>query len=617
MGMTMTEKILARASGKSVVKPGEKVSAKVDKALIHEVTGVPAADEFYKKYGKDAKVWDRTKFVVTPDHYVPNKDIPTAILCQKLAKFVADQNIPTEDYYPVGENYGVCHVMLPQEGYALPGTVVVGADSHTCTHGAFGLFSYGIGQSMMGEVFATGKIEIVVPPTMRFIINGKLPKNVMAKDIILRIIGDIGDDGARGQAMEFAGTAVENMSIDERMTLTNMAIEAGATNGIIAPDAKTLEYLKGRAKGKFEPVYNDTDAEFSAVYEYDASKIVPTVSKPYKISNTSPACDLQDMKINQAVIVACTGGKFYDLQAAAMVLKENISVGKKVAKGVRLLVIPTTQKVYKKALETGLLKIFSDAGAIISAPTCGPCLGGHMGILGPGEVAISSSNRNFEGRMGDKTSQLYLASPMTVAQSAVEGRICPYDARNSKPTAGQPYVIKYRKDVKIDDTPPLSKEVLGRQLRGKAYVIPKEGVNTDVIIPARYLTTADPSILKKHALEDLDDKEFPIRFVKEDGTTDFKVIVAAKDFGSGSSREHAPVALYGEGTGAVAVVAPSFARIFLYNSIKTKTIIPLESKEDISKEIKTGDDVEIDKKEWKLINHTSGKTYDLKKPKIE
>ena len=240
-----------------------------------------------------------------------------------------------------------------------------------------------------------------------------------------------------------------------------------------------------------------------------------------------------------------------------------------------------------------------------------------MGVLGPNEVAIASSNRNFETRMGHVTSKVYLASPMTVAQSAVEGHICPYDIKNSKPFTELPYVIKYKNDVKIDDTPPLSKEVLGRELRGKAYVIPQESVNTDIIIPAHYLTTADPKILKKHALEGLDSGNYPVRFAKEDGTSDFKVIIANKDFGSGSSREHAPIALYGEGTGAVAVVAPSFARIFLYNSIKTKTIIPLESKEDISKEIKIGDDVEIDKKEWKLINHTSGKTYELKKPKIE
>jgi len=614
----MTEKILARASGREVVKPGERIKVKVNVALNHEVTGAPAIDEFYKKCGQGAKVWDSSKILVTPDHFVPNKDIASAEMCLKLEKFVADQNIPRENYYPVGENYGVCHVMLPQEGYALPGTVIVGADSHTCTHGAFGLFSHGIGQTEMGvDIFATGLKELVVPPTMRFIINGKLQPNVMAKDIILRIIGDIGVAGARGQAMEFAGTAIEGMSMDERMTLTNMAVEAGATNGIIAPDKTTFEYLEGRAKGKFEPVYNDPDAEFSAVYEYDASKIVPIVARPFKIDNMSSAYDLQDVKINQAVIVGCTGGKFDDLYATAKVLKDNLDKGRKVAKGVRLLVIPATQKIYKKALEMGLMKIFSDAGAIISAPTCGPCLGGHMGVLGPNEVAIASSNRNFETRMGHVTSKVYLASPMTVAQSAVEGHICPYDIKNSKPFTELPYVIKYKNDVKIDDTPPLSKEVLGRELRGKAYVIPQESVNTDIIIPAHYLTTADPEILKKHALEGLDSGNYPVRFVKDDGTSDFKVIIGAKDFGSGSSREHAPVALYGEGSGAVAVVAPSFARIFLYNSIKTKTIIPLESKEDISKEIKTGDDVEIDKKEWKLINHTSGKTYELKKPKIE
>lgn len=243
--MTMTEKILARAAGKESVKPGEKLKVKVDIALNHDVTGAPATDEFYKKHGNCAKVWDKTKIVVTPDHFVPNKDVASAKLCQTLEKFVKDQGIPEENYYPVGENYGVCHYMLPQEGYTLPGTVIVGADSHTCTHGAFGLFSCGIGQTEMGvDIFATGLKTVVVPPTMKFIINGELPSNVMAKDIILRVIGDIGVAGARGQAMEFCGTTIENMSMDERMTLTNMVVEAGATNGIIAPDAKTLSYLE-------------------------------------------------------------------------------------------------------------------------------------------------------------------------------------------------------------------------------------------------------------------------------------------------------------------------------------------------------------------------------------
>jgi len=613
MGMTMTEKILARAAGKAAVSPGEKVKIKVDIAMTHDVLGAPSYAEFRKKYGENAKVWDRNRIVVVPDHFVPNKDINSAILYKDLCKFVKEQELP--NFHPVGENYGVCHIMLPQEGYDVPGIVIVGTDSHTCTHGAFGLFSMGIGTTEMANVYSTGDIELPVPPTIKFIINGELPQGVMAKDLILQIIKDIGVKGATFQAMEFAGPAVEKMNMDERMTLTNMVVEAGATNGIIAPDKATFDFLKGRTKSKSEAVvagavYNDPDAEFSAVYEYDASKLVPVVAKPHLPENVAPAYELNNVKIDQAYIGSCTGGKLTDFREAAKVLK-----GKKVAKGVRLLIVPSTQKVYKDALKEGLFEIFLDAGAIISAPTCGACLGGYMGILAPGERCISSTNRNFVGRMGDKASEVYLASPQTVAASAIAGYITSVDDEKYRDKAVEKvYVIKFKKEFVIkEDIPQINAKMLGRELKGKAFVL-GDNIDTDVIIPARNLNTADPEVLKLHAFEDLDTSVYPQSFLSA-GRSDYKIVIAGNNFGCGSSREHAPVALYA--AGAQAVIANSYARIFVRNAIKGETILPLEAETDLSKEIKTGDEVEIDKKEWKLINHTSGKTYKLKQPNKE
>ena len=611
MGMTMTEKILASAAGRSAVKPGEKVKIKVDIAMTHDVLGGPSYAEFKKKYGENAKVWDKNRIVLVPDHFVPNKDINSAKLYQDLCKFVAEQELP--NFYPVGENYGVCHIMLPQEGYVVPGTVIVGTDSHTCTHGAFGLFSMGIGTTEMANVYATGDIELPVPPTIRFVINGELPPDVMAKDLILQIIKDIGVKGATFQAMEFAGPMVEKMNMDERMTLTNMVVEAGATNGIIAPDRVTLDFLRGKAKGKFDAgaVCNDPDAEFSAVYEYDASKLVPVVAKPHLPENVVPAYELNSVKIDQAYIGSCTGGKLTDLREAAKVLK-----GKKVAKGVRLLIVPSTQKVYKDALKEGLFEIFLNAGGIISAPTCGACLGGYMGILAPGERCISSTNRNFMGRMGDKASEVYLASPKTVAASAIAGYITSVDDEKYRNKALEKiYIIKFKKEIAIkEDIPQINAKMLSRELKGRAFVV-GDNTDTDVIIPARNLNTADPEVLKLHAFEDLDTSLYPKPFLNERGACDYKIIIAGNNFGCGSSREHAPVALFA--AGAQVVVATSYARIFVRNAIKGETILPLEAEIDLSKEIRTGDEVEIDKKEWKLINHTSGKIYKLKQPNKE
>lgn len=613
----MTEKILAKAAGRESVKPGEKIRVNVDWAMTHDVLGGPTYKAFKEKYGENANVWDKDKIVVVPDHYVPNKDIKSAILYKDLLEFVKEQGIT--HFYPVGENYGVCHVMLPQEGFDIPGTVIVGTDSHTCTHGAFGLFSMGIGTSEMADVFATGEIEFVVPPTMRFIINGELRPEVMAKDVILQIIGDIGVEGATFQAMEFAGSTIGKMPMYERLTMPNMAIEAGATNGIMEVDVVTMAHLmaldrQGKLKKELLVVFNDPDAKFSAVYEYDASKIVPLVAKPNLPSNIAPAHELNGVRIDQAYIGSCTGGKLTDFIAAAEVLR-----GNKVAKGVRLLIVPSTQKVYKDALKMGLIETFLEAGGIVSAPTCGACLGGHMGVLAPGEKCISSTNRNFDGRMGDQTSEVYLASPKTVAASAITGYITPLNRERylSQPLVEKPYMLVFQSDEEIvGDIPPASKKMLQREFRGKAFVIGND-INTDEIIPARYLNTADPEVLKKHAMEDLSKERYPARFLSEEGVCDYKIIIGGKNFGCGSSREHAPIALYH--AGAQAVVAGSFARIFARNAIIGETILPLKAEKgiDLSKEIRTGDEVEIDMNEWKLINHTTGKSYALKVPEFE
>jgi 3-isopropylmalate/(R)-2-methylmalate dehydratase large subunit len=419
MAMTITEKILARAAGKDIVIPGEVITAKIDVAMAHDVTSEDAIkiveNDFKGRIAKGLKI------VVTPDHYVPNKDIASAILYQNLMGFCDRHNL--EHVYRVGGNYGVCHMMLPQEGHIRPGEVIVGADSHTCAYGAFGAFSTGIGSTELGNVFATGELWFKVPESSKFEIEGKLPKNTMAKDIFLKVVGDIGVDGALYEAMEWTGETIEDLSVEERMTLTNMAIEAGAKNGIIAPDKKTFDYVSQRS-GKTAKelsalaLYSDDDASYLKIKRYDVSDLEPLVAKPFLPSNVAPASELNDIEIDQAYIGGCTGGKLEDFLAAAEVLK-----GKKKAKNVRLLIVPSTQKVYREIMYTEMKDIFFDAGAVISAPTCGACLGGYMGILGPGEKCISSTNRNFRGRMGHPDSEVYLASPKTAAASAIAGYI--------------------------------------------------------------------------------------------------------------------------------------------------------------------------------------------------
>ena len=438
MGQTITEKILAKAAGKDKVVPGETIEAKIDVLMMHDVTSTGAIKLLKKEFNN--KIADGLKIVVVPDHYVPNKDIKSAILYKELKEFVQEQRLKNDNisaYMIEGGDYGVCHVMLPEKGHVIPGQVIVGGDSHTCTYGALGAFSTGIGTTEAGNVLATGKLWFKVPESYKIEVNGEMPSNVMAKDLFLKVVGDIGVDGALYQAMEWVGDTIIYMGMDERMTLTNMAIEAGAKSGIIPFNDITLEYLTkiGKKVGwgntelsKYIPKYeylegvldllSDRDAHYSNIKKIDASGLEPLVAKPHLPSNVVPASELKDVKIDQAYIGSCTGGKWKDFAAAAEVLAY-----KKVARGVRLLIVPSTAEIQRRIVEEGLYDIFMDAGAVFSAPTCGACLGGYMGILAPGEVAISSTNRNFRGRMGDPESFVYLASPKTVAASAIKGHI--------------------------------------------------------------------------------------------------------------------------------------------------------------------------------------------------
>jgi len=414
MAMTITEKILAKHSNKKIVKPGELIDAGIDIIMCHDVTTPPAIDMLNKKGIK--KVFDPNKIVVTPDHFIPNKDIKSAELAKRLRDWCRSCNI--KNYYEVGR-HGVCHALLPEQGYILPGEVIIGADSHTCTYGAFGAFSTGVGSTDLAAALATGKLWFKVPESIKFILNGKLPKGVYSKDIILHIIKNIGVDGALYKAMEFTGETINELSVEARMTITNMAIEAGAKSGIMEADKKVIDYIKQRTKKKFEIIKSDKDAHYIETREYDVSKLEPVVAFPHLPSNGKFVSEIKEgIKIDQAYIGSCTNGRIEDLRIAANILK-----GNKVKEGVRMIIVPATTEIWKQALKEGLFEIFTEAGATISTPTCGACLGGHMGVLGDGEVCISSTNRNFVGRMGSPKSFVYLASPATVAASAIEGKI--------------------------------------------------------------------------------------------------------------------------------------------------------------------------------------------------
>ena len=412
--MNITEKILAKASGKKTVHPGEIIDANVDMVMVHDLTG-PLAVEAFKKIGKQ-EVWDKQKTVVILDHQVPAESIKAAELHQTMRQFAKDQNIRI---YDIGRG-GICHQVMPEKGHVVPGTVIVGADSHTCTYGAFGAFATGIGSTEAAAVMATGKIWLKVPPAIKVNITGEFQKYVTPKDLILSIIGRMSVDGATYKTAEFTGPTIKSMSIAGRMTICNMAVEMGAKNGIIEPDETTRKFLEGRIKTmpNFEALKSDEDATYERTEEFDVSKLDPQVACPSAVDNVKPVSEVSNEPIEQAFIGSCTNGRIEDLRLAAQVLK-----GKRVKDGVRALVIPASQEVYKQALNEGLLETFTDAGAIVCGSACGPCLGGHIGLLAAGESCVSTSNRNFIGRMGSTKASVFLASPATVAASALTGKI--------------------------------------------------------------------------------------------------------------------------------------------------------------------------------------------------
>jgi len=411
-GSTISEKILAAHSGKDKVSPGEFLNVRVDLVMANDITAPIAIREF-ERIGV-TNVFDPKRVVMVPDHFVPNKDIPSAEQAKLMRDFAWEQGVI---YFEVGSG-GIEHVLLPEQGLVLPGDVVVGADSHTCTYGALEAFATGMGSTDIACAMATGEIWMKVPPTIRLDYHGRVKKWVSGKDMILYTIGDIGVDGALYAAMEFCGEAIDALSMDSRFTMANMAVEAGAKAGIFRVDNKTRAYLKERAQRPYKAYEPDEDAHYEKVIEYDVSQIEPQVAFPHLPSNTKPISEVGKVRIDQAVIGSCTNGRIDDLQTAADVLK-----WRKVHPEVRCIVIPGSQEVYLEALRRGLIEIFVRAGAVVSPPTCGPCLGGHMGVLGDGERAISTTNRNFVGRMGSPQSEVYLSNPAIAAASAILGRI--------------------------------------------------------------------------------------------------------------------------------------------------------------------------------------------------
>ena len=407
----MSEKILAKASKQEKSEAGEIVMANIDVAMVHDLTG-PLSIESFNKIGTK-KVWDSSKIVIPFDHQIPADSIDAAENHILLRKFVRDQQI--ENFYDINE--GVCHQILPELGHVVPGSVIVGADSHTCTHGALGAFATGIGSTDMAMVFSTGELWFKVPETIQFNIEGNLKENVYAKDVILNIIGQIGADGATYKACEFSGDTVANMTVSDRMVLCNMAIEMGGKTGLVEVDEKTLNYIKNRSNKPYEIFKTDSDASSLETMPIDVSDLEPQIACPHNVDNVKPVSEV-DAEIDQVFLGSCTNGRISDMRDAAKILK-----GNKIANGVRMLVIPASKEVYTKALNEGLINIFVESGALVCNPCCGPCLGGHIGLIGPGEVSLSTSNRNFKGRQGSPDGEVYLSSAAVAAVSAIEGRI--------------------------------------------------------------------------------------------------------------------------------------------------------------------------------------------------
>lgn len=413
MGMTMTQKILADHAGLESVTAGQLINAKLDMVLGNDVTS-PVAINVMEKFGKD-KVFDKTRISLVMDHFTPNKDIQSAQNCKQVREFASRHGIL--HYYDVGK-MGIEHALLPEQGIVTCGDCIIGADSHTCTYGALGAFSTGVGSTDMAAGMITGMAWFKVPAAIKVVITGEKSEYICGKDVILDIIGRIGVDGALYKSLEFTGDGVKNLSMDDRLTISNMAIECGAKNGIFPVDDVTLAYVEGRSKRPYKVYEADDDAEYESTITVDLSTLRPTVAFPHLPENTKTIDEVPEIKIDQVVIGSCTNGRMEDMRMAASILK-----GRKVADGVRVIVIPATQQIYLDCIKEGLAQIFIEAGAIVSTPTCGPCLGGHMGILAKGEKAVSTSNRNFVGRMGHTESEIYLASPAVAAASAVAGYI--------------------------------------------------------------------------------------------------------------------------------------------------------------------------------------------------
>jgi len=415
MGMTISQKILADHAGKNCVEPGELVNCKLDAVMGNDVTAPVAIAEFMKLGLK--KVYDEEKVILIPDHFTPNKDIKSAEQCKIMRNFARQYNI--KNYFEIGQ-MGIEHCLLPEQGLILPGELIIGADSHTCTYGALGAFATGVGSTDMAAGMATGEVWFKVPDTIKFIYYGKIPEWVGGKDLILHTIGDIGVDGALYKTMEFTGEAISALSMDSRFTMANMAIEAGGKNGIIEPDEITLAYVNQRAKRSFKLYKSDDDASYCDVREYDVSKLEPIVAFPHLPENAKKVSEAAGITIDQVVIGSCTNGRLEDLEIAAKIM-----AGKKVHPELRAIILPGTQEIYLEAVRRGYVESFIKAGAVVSTPTCGPCLGGHMGILAKGERALATTNRNFVGRMGHPESEVYLSSPAVAAASAVKGKITP------------------------------------------------------------------------------------------------------------------------------------------------------------------------------------------------
>lgn len=416
MSMTMTQKILAAHAGLDEVKPGQLIEAKLDMVLGNDITSPVAINEFEKAGFEE--VFDKSKISLVMDHFTPNKDIKAAQQCKQTRTFARKFDI--DNFFDVG-NVGIEHALLPELGLVAAGDCIIGADSHTCTYGALGAFSTGVGSTDMAAGMATGKAWFKVPSAMKVELKGELQKYVSGKDVILHLIGEIGVDGALYQSLEFAGEGVKSLSMDDRLCISNMAIEAGAKNGIFPVDDITLAYLQDRSEREPVVYEADPDAEYEKVIDIDLAKIVPTVACPHLPENTHPASELHDIKVDQVVIGSCTNGRMEDMEAAYSILN-----GKKIADGIRCIIIPGTMQIYRECVERGYVTAFIDAGAVVSTPTCGPCLGGYMGILAAGERCIATTNRNFVGRMGHVDSEVYLASPHTAAASALTGYITEY-----------------------------------------------------------------------------------------------------------------------------------------------------------------------------------------------